>query len=47
MIEAIERCWSDRLPERAYLASMLPLLERRLELTPGVLQPVFPPAVDR
>ena len=47
VIEALERGWSDRLPERAYLASMLPQLERRLALTPGVLQPVLPPAVDR
>ena len=47
VIEALERGWSDRLPERAYLASMLPQLERRLELTPGVLQPVLPPAVIR
>ena len=29
VIEALERGWSDRLPERAYLASMLPQLERR------------------
>ena len=42
VIEALERGWSDRLPERAYPASMLPQLERRLELTPGVLQPVLP-----
>ncbi|MGB1021368.1 MAG: helix-turn-helix domain-containing protein [Synechococcus sp.] len=47
VIEALERGWSDRLPERAYLASMLPQLERRLGLTPGVLQPVLPPAVIR
>ena len=47
VIEALERGWSDRLPERAYLASMLPQLERRLALTPGVLEPVLPPAVDR
>ena len=26
---------------------MVPQLERRLELTPGVLQPFLPPAVDR
>ena len=26
---------------------MQPQLERRLELTPGVLQPVIPPAVER
>ena len=47
VIEALERGWSDRLPERAYLASMLPQLERCLALTPGVLQPVLPPAVIR
>ena len=47
VIEALERGWSDRLPERAYLASMLPQLERRLALTPGVLQPVLPPVVIR
>ena len=47
VIEALERGWSDRLSERAYLASMLLQLERRLELTPGVLQPVLPPAVYR
>ena len=47
VIEALERGWSDRLPERTYLASMLPQLERRLALTPGVLQPLLPPAVDR
>ena len=47
VIEALERGWSDCLPERAYLASMLPQLEPRLELTPGVLQPVLTPAVDR
>ena len=46
VIEALECGWSDRLPERAYLASMLPQLEPRLELTPGVLQPVLPPAMD-
>ena len=45
VIEALERGWPDRLPERAYLASMLPQLERRLALTPGVLEPVLPPAV--
>ena len=51
VIEALERGWSDRLPERAYLASMLPQLERRLErrleLTPSVLQLVLPVAVAR
>ena len=44
VIEALERGWSDRLPERAYLASMLPQIERRLAMEPGVLEPVLPPA---
>ena len=47
VIEALERVWSHRLPEHAYLASMLPKQERRLELTPNAMQPVVPPAVDR
>jgi len=47
VIEALERGWSARLPEPAYLASTLPQLERRLELTPSVLQPALPPAVNR
>ena len=42
VIEALERGWSDRLPERAYLASMLPQLERRLDLEPGCLNPLLP-----
>lgn len=47
VIEALERGWADRLPERAYLASMLPQLERRLSLAPGTLDGVLPPAVAR
>ncbi|MDA0258653.1 MAG: helix-turn-helix transcriptional regulator [Cyanobacteria bacterium] len=47
VIEALERGWADRLPERAYLASMLPQLERRLSLSPGTLDGVLPPAVAR
>ena len=43
VIEALERGWNDRLPERAYLASMLPQLERRLDLPVGCLEPVLPP----
>ena len=43
VIEALERGWRDRLPERAYLASMLPQLEQRLDLPPGSLEPVLPP----
>ena len=43
VIEALERSWSERLPERAYLASMLPKLEQRLDLPAGCLDPVLPP----
>ena len=43
VIEALERGWSERLPERTYLASMLPQLERRLDLPQGCLEPVLPP----
>ena len=42
VLEALERGWVDRLPERAYLASMLPQIERRLELPSGCLDPVLP-----
>ena len=47
VIEALERGWGDRLPERAYLASMLPQLERRLALPDGSLNAVLPPALLR
>ena len=43
VIEALERGWRDRLPERAYLASMLPQIERRLALPAGCLEPLLPP----
>ena len=42
VLEALERGWIDRLPERAYLVSMLPQIERRLELPSGCLDPVLP-----
>jgi len=38
VLEALERGWLDRLPEAAYLRTMLPLLERYLELEPGALR---------
>lgn len=44
VIEALERGWRDRLPERAYLASMLPQIERRLALPAGCLDPLLPPS---
>lgn len=42
VIEALERGWRDRLPEPAYLRTMLPLLERQLELAPGSLDGALP-----
>ena len=44
VLEALERGWRDRLPEAAYLRTMLPLLERQLQLTPGCLDPALPDA---
>ena len=45
VIEALERGWRDRLPERAYLASMLPQIESRLALPSGCLDPLLPQPV--
>ena len=42
VIEALERGWGERLPERAYLASMLPQIETRLALPAGCLAPLLP-----
>ncbi|MEO1003927.1 MAG: helix-turn-helix transcriptional regulator [Cyanobacteria bacterium J06638_7] len=42
VLEALERGWRDRLPEPAYLRTMLPLIERHLELEPGSLEAVLP-----
>ena len=47
VLEALERGWIDRLPERAYLASMLPQIERRLELPSGCLEPVLPVPISQ
>jgi transcriptional regulator with XRE-family HTH domain len=43
VLEALERGWRDRLPEAAYLRTMLPLLERRLGLEAGCLDAALPP----
>ncbi|MFM7732966.1 MAG: helix-turn-helix domain-containing protein [Cyanobium sp.] len=43
VLEALERGWRDRLPEAAYLRTMLPLLERRIALEPGSLDAALPP----
>jgi transcriptional regulator with XRE-family HTH domain len=42
VLEALERGWRDRLPEATYLRTMLPLIERHLELAPGSLEVVLP-----
>jgi len=47
VLEAIERGWRDRLPEGAYLRTMLPLIEQHLALPPGCLDVVLPPSSDR
>lgn len=42
VLEALERGWRDHLPEPTYLRTMLPLLERHLELEPGSLEGILP-----
>ena len=42
VLEALERGWRDRLPEPAYLRTMLPLIERHLDLEPGSLDVLLP-----
>ncbi|MFO7630669.1 MAG: helix-turn-helix domain-containing protein [Prochlorococcaceae cyanobacterium] len=42
VLEALERGWRERLPEAAYLRTMLPLLERHLALEPGSLEVALP-----
>ncbi|MEB3331196.1 MAG: helix-turn-helix transcriptional regulator [Synechococcaceae cyanobacterium] len=43
VLEALERGWRDRLPEVAYLRTMLPLLEQHLDLPAGSLEGALPP----
>ena len=43
VLEALERGWRDRLPEAAYLRTMLPLIEQRLDLPGGCLDVALPP----
>ena len=45
VLEALERGWRDRLPEPAYLRTMLPLLERHLQLERGSLRAALPEAL--
>lgn len=42
VLEALERGWRDRLPEAAYLRTMVPLLEAQLDLEPGSLASAIP-----
>lgn len=42
VLEALERGWRDRLPEAAYLRTMLPLLEAELDLPTGSLATAIP-----
>ena len=43
VLEALERGWRERLPEGAYLRTMLPLIEQHLELPAGSLDVALPP----
>jgi transcriptional regulator with XRE-family HTH domain len=43
VLEALERGWRDRLPEAAYLRTMLPLIEQQLQLPAGSLEVALPP----
>jgi transcriptional regulator with XRE-family HTH domain len=47
VLEALERGWRERLPEAAYLRTMLPLLEHHLQLPVGCLDGVLPPEQER
>ncbi len=47
VIEALERGWRDRLPEAAYLRSMLRLLEDHLDLPAGSLRGALPEPTGR
>ncbi|MEB3168116.1 MAG: helix-turn-helix transcriptional regulator [Synechococcaceae cyanobacterium] len=47
VLEALERGWRERLPEPAYLRTMLPLLEEHLQLERGSLRDALPPPLPR
>jgi hypothetical protein len=47
VLEALERGWRDRLPEGAYLRTMLPLLEQHLQLPAGCLHAALPAEARR
>lgn len=43
VLEALEKGWGERLPEPAYLRTMLGLLEQHLAIEPGSLEALLPP----
>ena len=43
VLEALEKGWRDRLPEPAYMRTMLSLLEQHLALEQGCLEAALPP----
>lgn len=45
VLEALEKGWRDRLPEPAYLRTMLTLLEQHLALESGSLAAALPPRI--
>jgi transcriptional regulator with XRE-family HTH domain len=47
VLEALERGWRERLPEAAYLRTMLPLLEQHLQLPANSLAGALPPQWQR
>lgn len=47
VLEALERAWRERLPEAAYLRTMLTLLERHLQLPAGSLHGALPADGER
>ena len=47
VLEALEKGWRDRLPEPAYLRTMLALLEQHLAFEQGCLEAALPPSSTR
>jgi len=47
VLEALEKGWRDRLPEPAYMPTMLALLEQHLALERGSLEAALPPRSTR
>ena len=47
VLEALEKGWRDRLPEPAYMRTILALLEQHLALESGSLAAALPPVMSR